>query len=285
MSAQQSVKRNLLDAIRYLLKPVVRLALKNGILLPEFEEVLRHAFMDEALREIKRSGRTASTEAISLMINMDVAKVRQYSRSPSREDYDRLAQQNSAAGLVLSSWHVNPQYTGPYGIVLDLPFESESGRDGISFSKLAQQQCPDLPPRALLDELMRTDCVVSVGSGYFRAVQRSYIPRPLSPEAIKRFARIVHNLAETGEFNLRRESGGGQGRFERTIYTGGVLTPKDLRSFDQFLRERGQLFCDEVDNWLTERERPRSDGEGSGFQTGIGIYHYVVNDDDESDLQ
>jgi hypothetical protein len=285
MSAQQSVKRNLLDAIRYLLKPIIRLAIKNGILLPEFEEVLRLAFMDEALREIKRSGRNASVEAISLMINMDVAKVRQYSRSPGREDYDRLAQQISAAGLVLSSWHMDPQYTGPYGIVLDLPFESDSGRDGISFTKLAQQHCPDLPPRALLDELMRTDCVVSVGSGYFRAVKRSYIPRPLSPEAIKRFARIVHNLAETGEFNLRRESSGGEGRFERTIYTGGVLNPRDLRLFDKFLRERGQLFSDEVDNWLSERERPRSDGEGSGFQTGIGIYHYVVNDDDENDLQ
>ena len=37
MSAQQSVKRNLLDAIRYLLKPIIRLAIKNGILLPEFE--------------------------------------------------------------------------------------------------------------------------------------------------------------------------------------------------------------------------------------------------------
>jgi hypothetical protein len=284
MSANQSVKRNLLDAFRYLLKPIIRLALRNGIAAPEFEAVLRKAYIDEGVSELKRSGREASVEAVSLMINLDVATVRQFTTVHGRENYDRQAQEMTSAGVVLSAWHTDPQYTGPYGIVLDLPFESEPGRDGISFGKLAQRHCPDLTPRALLDELMRTDCVVSVGSDYYRAVKRSYIPSPLSPEAIKRFARIVHNLAETGAMNLRREAAGGKGRFERTIYTAGVLSATDLLAFERFLRERGQLFSDDVDNWLSERERPRSEGDAPGFQTGVGIYHYVVNDSDEGDL-
>jgi hypothetical protein len=47
------------------------------------------------------------------------------------------------------------------------------------------------------------------------------------------------------------------------------------------VRERGQLFADDVDNWLSDRSE---EGHPDAVQTGIGYYHYVVNSDDERDF-
>src|ERR1700682_4576844 len=46
----QPVKDNLLAAFRYLLKPLVRLAVKNAVAFPEFGEALKQAYVDVAAK-------------------------------------------------------------------------------------------------------------------------------------------------------------------------------------------------------------------------------------------
>jgi hypothetical protein len=48
-----------------------------------------------------------------------------------------------------------------------------------------------------------------------------------------------------------------------------------------YVRERGQIFADDMDNWLSTRSKK---GEADTVQTGIGFYHYVVNEEDERDF-
>jgi hypothetical protein len=81
--------------------------------------------------------------------------------------------------------------------------------------------------------------------------------------------------------NLRPESAGGKGLVERTIFTQYGIPKKDHAAFDKFIRERGQAFADDVDNWLTPRD---VEGIADGMQVGAGFYHYIVNEDDESAL-
>ena len=53
----QSVKENLLAAFGYLLKPLVRLAVKNGVSFPEFCEALKQAYVDVAAKQMTTSGK------------------------------------------------------------------------------------------------------------------------------------------------------------------------------------------------------------------------------------
>jgi hypothetical protein len=92
---------------------------------------------------------------------------------------------------------------------------------------------------------------------------------------------VVHNVTETLEVNFRR-SVRGTGRIERTVYADYGLRPEDLAAFDKYVRERGQLFADDIDNWLSERSQ---EGHPDAVQTGIGFYHYVVNNNDERDFR
>lgn len=278
----ESVKHNLLAAFRYLLRPLIRIAIRNGATFPEFVESLKQAFVDVSSAQLRAAGKEASADAISVMTAIE------------RDDVFRKAAGDDAAGLnadkslnaaarLLVGWHTDREYVGPYGLVQDLEFAPAGGsqkKDVRGFMQLANRYCPGYPPRVLLDELIRTRCVQDLGNGYFRAMTRLYVPEQLSPESIRRFAQVVHNVTETLEFNLRKAAPGA-GRIERTVFADYGLSKSDLEEFNKYVRERGQIFADDIDNWLSTRsEKSVKDV----IQTGIGFYHYVINEDDERDF-
>ncbi len=184
---------------------------------------------------------------------------------------------------VLVGWHTDREYIGPYGLVRDLPFarsDVPGKRDVRGFVELAQRYCEGYPPKVLLDELVRTACVQDLGNGFYRALTRSYVPEQLSAESIRRFAQVVHNVIETLEVNLRRSESGVR-RVERTVFADYGLARDSLGAFDKYIRDRGQIFADDIDNWLSARSH---EGQTGTVQTGIGFYHYVVNEEDERDF-
>jgi Family of unknown function (DUF6502) len=278
----QSVKHNLLAAFRHLLRPLVRIAIRNGVMFPEFGDVLQDAYVNVAAAELRASKSNVSADAIFVMTEVDPAEVLGILQSPAESKLADADQRINAAARVLVGWHTDRDYIGPYGLVRDLAFSRSdvpSKKDVSGFVELASRYCPSIAPRVVLDELIRTGSVQDLGNGFYRALTRSYVPEQLSAESIRRFAQVVHNVIETLEVNLRR-SVRGTGRIERTVFADYGLPRDDLAAFDKYVRERGQLFADDIDNWLSDHSQ---EGHPDAVQTGIGFYHYVVNNDDERD--
>jgi hypothetical protein len=277
----QSVKHNLLTALRYLLKPLVRLAIKNGVLFPDFNAAVQKVYVDVAAKQMAASKMQATDEGIALIANIEIQDVRDILRPGEDESEAASVQEVSPMIIVLGAWHSDPKYAGPYGVLRDLPFSRTAAERFDTFTDLVETHCPGINPQVALDELVRVGAVQDVGNGFYRPTRRSYVHDPLTATSIFYFARVVHNLCETLEVNLRPESAGGKGLVERTIFTQHGIPKKDHPAFDKFIRERGQAFADDVDNWLTPRDQ---EGIADGMQVGVGFYHYIVNDDDESAL-
>ena len=280
-----SVKSSLLLAFRYLLKPLVRMALKNGVLFPEFSTSLKQAYIDVARRQTTSAGIAVTTEGIFVITGIGATEVEGLSRADAEQSLE--VDVESPLPRILNAWHTDVHYTGPYGVLRDLQFvaasptprQSSGQHESASFAELARTYCPDISPKTLLDELIRTGCVKDVGNGFYRAIRRSYVPDPLSDESIRLVAQVVHNLCETLEVNLRPESRDGRGLVQRTIYTDLGLSAEALKRFGTHVRERGQIFADEIDDWLAANQGKKEDQDR--FKTGVGFYHYVENDDDE----
>jgi len=283
----ESVKQRLLAAFQYLLAPLVRIALKNGVSFPEFSEALMRAYVDIASNQLKAVGKSPTAGDLALLLNTDVAAVSDLLDVHQKSGYASAARGLNRIPKLLEAWFTSPECTGPYGVIRDIPFSKAESEldDDITFTKLAATYCPGIDARQVLDELIRIKCVVSVGKDHYRAIARSYIPETLSEENILVFARVVHNVCETLEFNLRpeaqRDKGLTKGLMERSIFTRKGLNQKALQRFDTYLRQRGQHFSDDIDNWLSSNER--IEGE-EGFETGVGFYHFIVNKEDEQGL-
>jgi hypothetical protein len=260
------------------------MALKNGVLFPEFSMALKQAYIDVATRQSKTAGIAVTGEGIFVTTGIPATEVESIVRAAITPS--SVVDSEYPPSSILNAWHTDPRFTGPYGVLRDLEFvptaSLSAGKPGNeSFADLARAYFPEISPKALLDELLRLGCVKEVGNGFYRAIRRSYVPDPLSEDSIRLVAQVVHNLCETLEFNLRPESRG-KGLVQRIVWGDIGLTGDALDRFGIYVRERGQVFANEIDDWITTgQEKKENQGR---FKTGIGYYHYVVNDDDESEF-
>ena len=281
----QSVQQNLLAAFRYLLKPLVRMAVTNGVSFPDFNEALKKAYVDVAAKQMADSDMDVTDEGISLIAHVEAKQVKEILKlADGAAEYGKAAHEVSPMAIILRAWHSDPKYLGPYGVLRDLRFAPVAV--GVmppdrtnTFSDLVRTYCPDVSAQAVLDELLRIEAVQDVGNGFYRALRRSYIPHAMSAENILYVARVMHNLAETLEANLRAGPGGVL--IERSIFTAYGIPKNVHASFDAFIRAKGQAFADDIDNWITPHD---VEGIDDGLKIGVSFYHYVVNEEDETAL-
>jgi hypothetical protein len=279
MSAPYNVKQALLAAYRHLLTPLVRVLLRNGISYLEFAEVARQVFVDVAGRDFTLPKRKISLSRIAIMTGLsrkEVARLAREGRSKkalSSSIFNRVTR-------VLQGWYTDPDFTGPYGVPLDLQFDEAARK--VSFSELVRRYSGDMPARAMLDELLRVGAARIEGeSGLIRVLSRSYIPEKLDAENVRHFGSQIRCFVDTLDFNMRKAAPG-RGRFERIVFADEGLTPEDVDEFDAFLRERGQQLLIELDDWLAARPRPKK-GEPA-VHTGVGVYHYIRSEEAEKAL-
>ena len=108
----QSVKRNLLAAYRYLLKPLVRLAVRNAVAFPEFRDVLKQAYVDVATRQLVVSGKEPTLEGISLIAHLEITEIREVLDADGDLKFGVEAQKPNPLPTILAGWHTDVNYTG-----------------------------------------------------------------------------------------------------------------------------------------------------------------------------
>jgi len=273
-----SVKRGLLAAYSKLLRPLVRILLRHGVTYAEFSEVVKNVFVTIAAQEFRVPGKKMSKARIAIVTGLTRKEVQRIS-SVNQDERFNLKTNLSRIGRVLSGWHTDPDFTGPYGMPLEIRYDSDVPNDA-TFVRLVQQYSGDMTPRAMLDELLRVGAVIESDQNWFRAIRREYVPQTLAPDFLERVGRGVHDFIHTVEENIQKKSGE-PGRFERTVRPAAGLRPEDLSIFDAYVREKCQALLEDIDNWLTKLDQPNTEKGERAIQTGVGIYHFVVKDEFE----
>jgi Family of unknown function (DUF6502) len=279
---EQSVKGNLLAAITHVLRPLCRIAIRNGIGFDDLSMALQSALVNGAKAELASTGRKElSEEEVGLMAGMTALQVRGVRAAGS--DANIALNYSLAASEVLAGWHSDVLYLGPYGLVLDVPISPEAssrGSDSRCFENLVQKYAgPNVSASIVLDALLKSGAVQNLGNGIVRCVARTYIPERLSTAHIQEFAEAVHNVVGTMAINLKRTVRG-TGLLQRTVFADYGLTEADLEKFNGFIRKTGEKFTEEVDTWFSKHSNKERQGP---IKTGIGLYHYVENDEDRED--
>jgi hypothetical protein len=278
----QSVKDNLLAAIRHVLRPLCRIAMRNGIVFDDLSVALQSALVAASRSELGARGKKEiSEEEVGMMTGMTTDQIRGIHGSEFHSA--RVLNYSLAASEVLSGWHFDALYLGPYGLVLDIPFSStgtSSGSESRSFEALVRKYAgPNISAEIVLDALVKAECVQNVGSGMLRCVARTYIAERLSPENIQEFAEAVHNVIGTMAVNLKRTVRG-TGLMQRTVFADHGLSEEDFAKLNTFIRKAAEKFTDEVDTWFANHSNKERRGS---IKTGVGLYHYVENDEDRED--
>jgi hypothetical protein len=187
----------------------------------------------------------------------------------------------SRPSRVLSGWYEDPKYTGPYGIPLELPYESQV-EGQASLTELVRTYSGDMAPRQMLNELLRSGSVIEV-DGLYKAVSRLYEPTALSPELIQRLGDIGYRFFSTAALNITKERQG-TGYFERAVFANEGCTPSVIEKFDEHIKIKGQNFLEELDIWFSANEH-LNDSSEQRQGTGLFMVHYVEDKSEKKSLR
>lgn len=274
------VRAALLAAFRHVFQPLVRLALRNGISYAEFCTGLKRVFVETVQEDFQIPGQEMTASRIAILTGLHREDVTFIQEEIERGVGDELIIMGRI-GKLIEGWTTDADFTGPYGIPLELRLQDGQG----SFPALVNRYAEKMAPGAMLRELKRVGVVQEMKDKKIRLLSRSYIAGRFRPEAIDRMGRALGDLAETLEHNLNPLRPG-PARFERQVYTPEGVDLETLRLFTKETKELGQDFLEKLDNWLSERELeddkkverrlldPVTREKARVVKVGVGVYLY-----------
>jgi hypothetical protein len=258
-----------LAATRMWLRPVIHILLRSGITWREFAELSKMTYVEVATRHFGRRGRPTNvsrTAALTGLARRDVRKQREILETGTAAPAPYVTK----ASLVLSAWHLLPEYRSRSGRPVVLEFEGE----GRSFMALVQS-CggSDVPPTTLLKELVSAGAVRVRPDGRLQATHRNYIPHAMDGQMIRLWGSVLADVATTHVHNLARTSTTPP-RFERAAVNDEVDAAV-VPEFRRFLEDEGQAFLERVDAWLSAHQVSRSKRptKSRPVRLGAGVYH------------
>lgn len=269
-------KKHLLDAVSVMMKPLARLLINNGVTHNDLSDVLKDVYVDAVIRHFDKGSRINRSQ-IAIMTGLTRKEVKRViDRAALEGDNKRL---QSRPERVLSGWHNDPNFSGPYGVPLELPYEAPPGHK--SFVSLVKTYGADMSAKATLEELKRGGSV-SESDGMVKALRRDFHPAALSAELISRFGEVAHKFLSTATANIEKKAQG-TGYFDRLVYAENGCTDENIRLFDKYIREHGQTFLEDLDRWFAANDSNNEKGV-TRKETGLYMVHYVETEGELTSL-
>ena len=267
MSHDQRQKA-LFNAIAKLLRPLVRMLLRNGIPYAAFADLAKHEYVNVAASDFAMAGRKQTNSRIATITGLSRKEVQRVKELQGIGDPIDVVERYHRAARVVSGWVHAARFTGSQGEPLPLPMDGE-----VSFNALVKAFSGDMPPRAVLDELIQTGLVERKADDKLHLVQRVYIPKAGEVEKLGILGSDVAGLIDTIDHNIC--AAGVNPRFQRKVYYDN-LSEEALAELRTLIGERGQEFLEIMNHWMAQRDRdvnPQVQGTGRKA-AGIGIYYF-----------
>jgi len=260
--------KSLSSAVLRLLRPLVRILLRNGMSYGTFSDLAKWIYVDVATKEFVIEGKKQSTSRVAVLTGLSRKEVKRMQRIKRPDDSAQDEKYNRAARII-AAWRREPEFQDADGEPSVL---SISG-PWSTFSDIVRRFSGDMPVRAVLDELLRIGAVEQLDNGKIALVKKAYIPENSEAEKINILGTDVRHLIGTIDNNLNLVST--EARFQRKVAYDN-LPAEALPVFKKLSFKKAQKLLEQLDGWLAENDRdtnPSVAGTGRNV-AGIGIYYF-----------
>lgn len=270
---EENVKPALLRSYRTLLLPLLRVLLRNGVVLSELVETIKYSMVEAAVRS--EPEKALDVEQVSRRTGIALDEVERIIAESLADSHDTLEADSDRAIKVLEGWHRDEGYVGVYGLANELTTDE--------FEVLCKRYAPDRSPGYLAQLLVDSQCAKVIsdpdgGDTRVRCVSRTFVPKPLTIPQIERMGRLIANFVSTIDNNVH---GLGQPRLEKRVWPASGLQKKHLEVFDSAIRDKSDEYLYAIDNWLSSyhEEYTADADEADVVHTGVGVFHYIESND------
>jgi hypothetical protein len=269
--ATNKAQQGLYTAVFKLLRPLARALLRNGVPYGVFADLAKRAFVDVAMNDFEVPGKKPTVSRASTITGLSRKEIKRLMEIEDDDDRDMVTRYNRAARVVYG-WVHDKTYGSSDGQTADLEFENANS-DGPSFSTLVKSYSGDVPPRAILDELVKVGVAEKTSDGKIRLLARAYIPQHGELEKLALLGRDVAGLISTMDQNIHGDNENPY--FQRKVYYDN-LPQEAIPKLQALLADRGQELLEFLDQWMAENDRDVNIKVAGTGRTaaGIGIYYF-----------
>jgi Family of unknown function (DUF6502) len=264
---QQS--RILSSAIMRLLRPLIRVILRNGMSFNAFSNLAKQVYVSVAMQEFGIPGKKQTISRVSILSGLSRKEVQSVmSQSDAAKEASPYERYNRAA-RVIAGWVRDRDFLDSDGNPMVL--NQEGGN--ANFNLLVKRHSGDVPTRAVLDELLRVGAVERLPDGRIRLLSRAYVPRTSDLDKLEILGTDVSDLIHTIDHNLQH--GAVNPFFQRKVMYDN-LPAEAVSKFRDLAAEQAQTLLETMDQWLSQRDRDvNSSVRGTGrMRSGVGIYYF-----------
>jgi hypothetical protein len=272
---RSKVQQKLLSALEPCLRLIARTMLRSGIGYRETAEILKRAFVSEAIDDKNFRGRSTNVSRVSIKTGISRKEVARL-RSELKSEQAHVDLINSSivdvghAARVLQLWHSDSRFLDDRGRPTDLPVLGE----GVTFAALVKAAGRDVPPGAVRAELVDAGALVETETGLLRAVSRHFVPADVGEDLILGLTHFVMPVLAGVE---RNTDGTRRPPFLQRLSYSDALSPSALEQFRALSRERAIEFVQSVDDWLLANESDPAVRPTARRRVGLGVFYYEEN--------
>ena len=255
------------SAIVRLLRPLVRILLRNGIPYGTFADFARWTYVDVASKEFNIPGKQQTTSRVSVLTGLSRKEVKKVKENFKAEDPGTTERYNRSA-RVIGGWIKDARFLDKKGAPIELPFED--GED--SFSTLVKAYSGDIPVRAMLDEMIRTGVVKQI-NGRIQLLTRGYIVKRGDAEILNILGSDVSELIGTIDHNIISEP---DDAFLQRKTSYDNIPEESLPEVRKVVSKMGKDLIESVDKIISKHDRdinPALEGKGRK-KTGLGVFYF-----------
>jgi hypothetical protein len=256
-------QQEIFSAVRRLMRPLVRILLRNGVAYGALAEVIRKVYVDIAFEDFSPAGKKQTVSRVSGLTGLTRKEVKRLLETEQTDTASGQQRYNRAV-RVIGGWVKDRRFQDAGGKPADLPVEGVRK----SFALLVKGYSGDIPHRAMFNMLEEAGSVKLV-KGRVRLVRRAYVPggdatgkiRILGTDAAELISTIDHNLTAEPDELL----------FQRKVSYDNV-DPESLAKLKRLSFKKAQALLEQLDRQYASNELDE-DGEG-GKTISMGIYFY-----------
>jgi len=267
----ETIEKAISSAILKLMRPLVRILLRNGVPFRTFTEIAKRVYVSVASEEFAIEGRKPSVSRVSVITGLSRKEISRVKETVG-SDEDISVQRYNRVARVISGWIGDPKFHDGAGEPKELAVENGE----ISFAELVRLYSGDVPARAILDELVRVGSVTRTGKGRVRLLARAYVPQTGETDKIGILGTDVADLIFTIDHNLT--DGKKEPMFQRKVSYDN-LSVEAVGEIRKLSASHAQELLELLGRHMAEHDRdinPEAGGTGR-LRAGVGVYYFEEN--------
>lgn len=273
----ETTRNALLEAVARVLAPLARMLLRRGVGYEAFLVVAKDTFIRAARDDFRIPGRKPSASRIAVLTGMNRKDVARFLATENRKAPERAS--IGRAARVVAGWRNDATFQTRGKRPQSLHFEGAKP----SFTDLVRRYGADVPPRAILDELLRVGAVERLRDGRVKLLAQAYVSRESDPSTYAILGAHASDLLRTIEHNVEKPT---ETAFLQRRVNYDNLPESEMPRLRSLATGAAVAVLEKIDRAVSRFDRdvnPSVRGQGRK-RLALGVYYYE-EDFDEGEPQ